>query len=40
MWGATAGDNLIAFTADTGDEIADRYRLAVLCRVAAREAKG
>lgn len=35
MWGATAGDNLIAFTADTGDEIADRYRLAVLCRIAA-----
>ena len=25
-------------TDDTGDEIADRYRLAVLCRIAAKEA--
>jgi len=37
-WAAQAAHTPMIRTPDTGDEIADRYRLAVLCRLAEREA--
>ena len=47
-WSRDTGDNWRAWigwetsveTPDTGDEIADRYRLAVACRLAERDVKG
>lgn len=38
-WAAQASHAPMIRTPDTGDEIADRYRLAVLCRLAEREVK-
>lgn len=36
-WAAQAAHTPMIRIPDTGDEIADRYRLAVLCRLAERE---
>lgn len=39
-WAAQAANTPMIRIPDTGDEMADRYLLAVLCRIAAKEAKG